>query len=81
MSIKGPFCCWVENRKETEYNELGDDCKSQLLFKVQSRMILMEAVRKGCFGIYLGVKTSYFAAALDAWCEEEEGARTTEFFA
>lgn len=41
----------------------------------------MEAVRKACFGIYLGVKSSYFAAALDAWCEEEEGARISEFFA
>lgn len=72
MSIKGPFCCWVENRKETEDNELGDDCKSKL-FKVQSRMILMEVVRKGCFGIYFGVKTSYFAAALDAWLKKRRG--------
>lgn len=75
---KGPFCCWVENRKEAGQIELGGDCKSKLLFKIWAK--IFDGGGEKRFGGYLGVKASSFATGLDAWCEETE-ARMTQFFA
>ena len=56
-------------------DKLEDNCKSKLPFRVWARMVLMEVVGKDCFGRYLGVKASAFAAGLDARCGGKEGGK------